>query len=351
MYHLPVLCNEIHAFAQKYLANKREVLIVDGTLGDGGHTLSLLDALPQAKLLAFDCDREMLQRSMQRFHAQGLPYLAACEFSGSLKTLLTQARILVFHESFHKIAHYLHAMEQGADLILLDLGLAMYHFKEAKRGFSYQDEQLDMRLDHSRMQFEARHILLRASWQELRDMFLAFGEEKYASLISRAIVKARQQRPLESARELAELVRSVIAKKQHRNRKTTKSKRHKGNPASHTKIHAATRVFQALRIAVNQELSILRESLANLPPCLEQGGLFLVIAFHSLEDRLVKQSFRSVAMPAHRKGSEKANYVIVSPKAIVPKEEEIRANKASRSARLRIMYCQKAKKNMYQIQR
>ncbi len=296
--HIPVLYHEVLQF----LAPKSGRRYVDGTVGAGGHAWGILEAsAPSGLLLGFDRDPQAL--------ALAADYLAPFG-----------ERVRLIHASFASLLTVLH--QQGweqVDGILLDLGLSSMQLDTPERGFSFQqDAPLDMRFDPS-TPVTAADLINTLSEGELADLFYRYGEEPAARRIAHAIVRAR---PLHTTAELAHLVEGLIPRR---------------GP-----IHPATRVFQALRIAVNRELEALEQVLPQAVQALAPGGRLVVIAFHSLEDRIVKEFFRRESrdclcpprQPLCTCG-HRATLHILTPKPVVPGAEEIARNSRARSARLR----------------
>lgn len=327
-YHPSVLLAEVRAAAARACASVppgEGLWIVDGTLGDAGHALQLLADFPAARLFACDRDPEMLERARARLQA------AAPD------------RFTLERSNFEGLPDLLAARGVAAQFLLLDLGVSMFHFRGAARGFSYTDESLDMRLGPDSGGRTAADLLNQADERELLRIFREYGEEPLAGRFARAIVA---RRPIASARDLAALCASLVPRPAGRS--SYKSGKTGGRRAS--SIHPATRIFQALRIAVNDELGAIERTLPRLPACLAPGGALAVISFHSLEDRLVKTALREIGTPLRperdterrrRYGkadpSADADFVIWTPRPIEPGAEEIEANPASRSARLRVL--------------
>ncbi len=298
--HQPVLYHEVlDALAP---VSGRDYL--DGTLGAGGHAEGILKAsAPQGRLLGLDLDPEALAISRQRL----LPF---------------EARIHIQQASYRLAPDILH--ELGWDAvhgILLDLGVSSMQVDRPHRGFSFAEEgPLDMRFN-PQMGFTAADLVNRLSEEELADVIWQFGEERYSRRIARTIVAAR---PIHTTDELATLIRNSLP-------------RYGGH------IHPATRTFQALRIATNKELETLETSLPGLVNCLEPGGRIVIISFHSLEDRIVKQFFRKESkdcicppeQPVCTCG-HKASLKVLTRKPVTPSKKEVQENPRSRSARLRI---------------
>ncbi len=282
--HVSVMPRESLSF----LALEPGMTVVDGTLGGGGHTRLLAEAIgPTGRVIAIDRDPAAIER-------------AASELAG-LPIRFAQA-------NFRDLPEVLDAVELDAvDAVLLDVGLSSDQLADRSRGFSYEsDGPLDLRFDPTEGE-PAWRLVNRLRPETLADLIYEFGEERYSRRIARKIAKVRERQPIESARDFAKLVTSAIPRQ---------------SPPS--RIHPATRTFQALRIAVNEELKSLRIALERIPDCLRSGGRLVVISFHSLEDRLVKTAFRS---------PQTWNRLTRSP--LEPQADEVAANPRSRSARLR----------------
>jgi 16S rRNA (cytosine1402-N4)-methyltransferase len=285
--HIPVLPAEV----LHYLDPQPGQVIVDATFGGGGHAKLIAERLlPGGRLIALDRDAEMIERG--RHLLQGLP-------------------AVFYHAGFDQLAEVLQAagVAQVAqvDGVLADLGICSDQLDEAERGFSFQASgPLDMRLDRSGGE-PASALLRRLGERELADLIFQFGEERCSRRIARKIVETRRHSPLETTDQLADLVRSCVP-------------RQKGRHA----IDPATRTFQALRIAVNDELGALDRLLAELPRFLKPGGRAVVISFHSLEDRRVKQAF-----------ADRDRWETLTRKPVQATEDEERNNPRARSAKLR----------------
>jgi 16S rRNA (cytosine1402-N4)-methyltransferase len=305
--HVPVLFQE----TLQALAVRPSGRFIDGTLGGGGHALGILKAsAPDGKLLALDTDAVAVTRASERLESEGFG-----------------ARVVLVHRSFADLGRVAreHGFD-GVDGVLLDLGLSSDQLADESRGFSFSSIGLDMRFDLSRGQ-PASTLVNELSAKELADVLYRYGEERASRRIARAIVAAR---PLKSAQQLAEVVKRASS-----SRPSLKGERR-------SKIHPATRTFQALRIAVNDELSALESALPQVIELLHSGGRLVVITFHSLEDRIVKDFFRTesrdcicppgqpVCICGHR-----ATLKIVTAKPVGPSAVEVSANPRARSAKLR----------------
>jgi 16S rRNA (cytosine1402-N4)-methyltransferase len=285
---VPVLPAEV----LRLLAPAPGQTVVDATLGAGGHVRLLAAAVaPAGRLIGLDRDAAML--------ALARPGLEA---AGGVRVTLHQA-------NFDRLRDVLDELGVPAvDAVLADLGVCSDQLDTPGRGFSFQQEgPLDMRLDPGSGE-PAAGLVRRLNERDLADLFWRYGEERFSRRIARRIVEARRREPLATTHQLAELVRRCVPRPRGR------------RPA----IDPATRVFQALRIAVNDELGALERLLAALPDCLKPGGRAAVISFHSLEDRRVKQAFR-----------DRERWEVLTPKPVQATEEEVRGNPRARSAKLR----------------
>ena len=269
------------------LAVKPGGLYVDGTVGLGGHAAAILEKSgPHGRLLGFDRDEQALAAAAERLAPFG-------------------ARARLAHADYRDVPRALGP--QKADGILLDLGVSSLQLDDPARGFSFRAEgPLDMRMDQSRGE-SAADVVNRTREDELADIIYRFGEERASRRIARAIVEARRLSRLRTTTELAAVVRRAAGR---------------GRPG----LDPATRTFQALRIHVNRELDGLGAALRALASCLAPGGRLAVIAFHSLEDREVKQTFRALG----REG-----FVVLTRRPIRPGLDEVGRNPRARSARLR----------------
>lgn len=268
---------------------------LDGTAGAGGHAAGIAERVgPTGLLVAADADPRMLAEAAARLRA--FPWVRPV------------------HADFSELGRLREAAGgRPFDGMLLDLGLSSLQLDDPSRGFSFRaDGPLDMRRDPAAGGPDAREILRRAGERELADIFYRFGEERHSRRIARAIVERRHREPIERTSQLADLVLRAVPGR--------------GRP---WRIHPATRVFQALRIAVNRELESLSAFLDRFVEHLAPGGRVAVISFHSLEDRLVKVAFRK-----HSTGAA-ASLAVITRKPIVPGDEEIGRNPRAGSAKLR----------------
>lgn len=293
--HIPVLLNEVIEYLnpEPNLRPSSRTSFIDGTVGQGGHATALLERVtpvvrqPGGRLLAMDRDASNLAIAKERLSGFG-------------------DSVVFIHDSYAKVK--LHAKAHGfaqVDGILLDLGFSSAHVDDPSRGFSFQtDGPLDMRYDCSRG-MTAADVVNTWDEDELARIFRQYGEEPKARAIAQAIVAQRKERPFERTLQLSECVCKIIPRC--------------------WKIHPATRVFQALRIAVNDELGELEMALPDLVHLLKPGGRLAIISFHSLEDRLVKTFMK-----------ECPDLEVVTRRPVVPKREEVKRNPRARSAKLRV---------------
>ena len=283
--HAPVLPAEVMSF----LAVRPGMRVVDGTLGGGGHTRLLADAVgPDGLVIAIDRDPAAIDRGADEL--AGLPVRFAQANYCDLPEVLDALSI------------------DAVDAVLLDVGLSSDQLADHDRGFSFDaDGPLDLRFDPTEGE-PAWRIVNRMKPESLADIIYEFGEERHSRRIARRIAAVREKQPIHSAREFARIVMSAIPR-QH--------------PPS--RIHPATRTSQALRIAVNQELKSLRIALERIPQRLVPGGRLAVISFHSLEDRLAKQAFRNRQV-----------WECLTKSPVEAGPEEVAANPRSRSAKLRV---------------
>jgi 16S rRNA (cytosine1402-N4)-methyltransferase len=281
--HIPVLPEEV----LRWLAPQPGQVLVDATVGAGGHARLLAErVLPGGQVLGLDRDPAMLELARQQL--TGLPVVLIQANFADLRQVLDERHI------------------SRVDGVLADLGFSSDQLEDPSRGLSFLREgPLDMRFNPAEGE-PAGQLLQRLGERELAELFWRYGEERFSRRIARQIVRQRQRQPVQTTTQLAELIRRCVPR----------SRRHPIDPA--------TRVFQALRIAVNDELGALERLLRALPQCLRPGGRAVFISFHSLEDRLVKQTFRR--QPFWKE---------LTRKPIPATEEEIRRNPRARSARLR----------------
>ncbi|GAA3616206.1 16S rRNA (cytosine(1402)-N(4))-methyltransferase RsmH [Secundilactobacillus similis] len=306
-HHLTVLLNE----AVEALQIKPDGIYVDCTLGGGGHTGEILKRLTTGRLYAFDQDQTAIDyNTEQRADA------------------IADQRLVLIHANFRAIKSELAARGvTGVDGIVYDLGVSSPQFDDAQRGFSYRyDAPLDMRMDQT-ASLTAREVVNDWSYQDLVRIFYRYGEEKFSKQIARKIESQRQVAPIETTEQLVEVIKDGIP---------AAARRHGGHPAK--------KVFQAIRIAVNDELSALEDSLEQALTLLNPGGRISVITFQSLEDRLVKTMFKEQSsLPELPAGLPvvpaelQPDFKLVTRKPILPNEEELAENHRAHSAKLRVI--------------
>ena len=294
--HISVLLNE----SIESLNIKGNGKYIDATLGYAGHSSEILRRLEkEGFLFAFDQDEEAVKFSTEKLN----------KINSNFK---------IFHTNFKNMKEYI---DEKVDGILFDLGVSSPQLDETERGFSYHnDAPLDMRMD-KRQKLTAYDVVNNYDIEKLIKIFYEYGEEKYSRNIAREIIK---NRPINTTLELAEIIKSSVPEK-YRN-----------------SAHPARKVFQAIRIEVNQELEILEQALLDAFSLLNSGGRISVITFHSLEDRIVKNVFKKLTeedevskkLPT-TKTNQKAK--LITKKPIIPSEEELEKNRRSRSAKLRVI--------------
>lgn len=290
MNHFPVLYQEV----LEGLAPQAGQIFVDGTLGAGGHAKGIATQLgSNGCLYAFDSDESAIELAKSNL----------ADFSN----------VVYCHHNFAEMKQVLDQKKvKGVNGILLDIGVSSMQIDQAERGFSFRDEKeglLDMRMNRSRG-LTVSEYLKRVSKAELENVIKEYGEERYFKRIANAICTEREKRKIMTTKELAEIIRYAI-------------------PGPKGKIDKATRTFQALRIKINEELEVLKKVIPDAVNLLSPGGKLAIITFHSLEDRIVKWSFREL--------QDEKKIRILTKKPLLPSENELRENARSRSAKLRIL--------------
>ncbi|MFH1452843.1 MAG: 16S rRNA (cytosine(1402)-N(4))-methyltransferase RsmH [Armatimonadota bacterium] len=302
--HNPVLVNEVVDF----LKIKKDGIYVDATLGGGGYTLKILSQTgPCGVIVGIDQDEEAIEAFKQR----------------NIKS----KNVVLVKDNFKNVKRVIQSLKINAvNGIVFDLGVSTHHIYYGSRGFSFSREgPLDMRMDKEG-EVTAEDIVNDLSAEELGKIFSEYGEERFSKRIAGGIVRERENQRIKTTGELVKVIGKYVPSKQ-----------------KHGRIHFATRVFQALRIAVNSELSCLEEAVKSSIDVLEAGGRIVVVAYHSLEDRIVKTVFKTESgkcmcppgIPVCMCGSENSRLKIITRKPVTPTEEEIKGNPKSRSARLR----------------
>lgn len=303
--HVSVLLNE----SIEFLNVHDNGIYVDGTLGGGGHAYKLLSSNSTCRLIGIDQDKEAIEAAKRRLDVFG-------------------SRVTAVNNNFCRIKDILKSLHQDKiDGALLDLGVSSYQLDNAERGFSYMhNAPLDMRMnkENAKTAFDVINLYTE---EQLCKVFFEYGEEKWSKRIAEFIVREREKKPIETTFELVEIIKAAIPK----------SARLEGG-------HPAKRIFQAVRIEVNNELGILEQALRDFADVLESGGRLAVITFHSLEDRIVKKTFASLAtgctcpkeFPVCVCGNV-PKVRIITKKPVLPDKGETEANSRSKSAKLRVV--------------
>lgn len=291
--HISVLLKE----SIQGLNLKDNSVVVDATFGGGGHTREILKNFKNVKVIAFDTDKDAYKRAWKNITGY-------------------EDRIIFKNLNFKDIKKGLSEEKiEEVDGVLFDLGISSDQLDQVDRGFSFlRDEKLLMTMKENPTDEDITAYEIVNTWEEssLADIIYGYGEEKYARRIARNIVEARQIKPIETTFDLVNIINSSVPIKYQKG-----------------KIHPATKTFQALRIAVNDELRVLEEGLKNALEVTKKDGRIAVITFHSLEDRIVKNFFRDNA--------KEGKLVLINKKPIVPSIEEIKSNRRARSAKLRVI--------------
>lgn len=302
--HIPVMLNEV----LDGLNIKENGIYIDGTLGGAGHSTEIVKKLTTGMLIGIDQDENAIKKSKK----------VLADYSD---------RVIFVHDNFRNIDKILNRLEiKKVDGILLDLGVSSHQFDEGERGFSYRkDASLDMRMDRSNS-FSAWDVVNKYNEKQLEEVLWNFGQEKWAKRIAKFIVEERKEASIDTTYELVTIIKKAIPKKV----------RSKGG-------HPGRKTFQAIRIEVNKELDILKESILNGNKVLNKKGRLCIITFHSLEDRIVKRTFKYLnkdcicppEFPICTCDKTK-DLNILTRKPATPGKEEIGTNPRSRSAKLRI---------------
>lgn len=289
MEHYPVLHREVLKFFKE---NITDGIIVDATVGGGGHSKILLENLPNIFIIGIDKDDEALKKANEKLK----------KFKGRYKLVKSPFK------DIDKVLKDLKISQISG--CLFDFGVSIFQLKE-DRGFSFQREEfLDMRMDKSQ-DLTAYYVVNYYQLKDLEEILKNYGEEKFYKKIAKGIVERRKKKKIETTKELSDLIFNLYPK-----------------PLRHKKIHPATKTFQAIRIEVNKELDEIKEALPKAIDILDNGGIIQTISFHSLEDRIVKNIFKE------QKKLKKLE--ILTKKPIIPSIDEIRENPPSRSAKLRV---------------
>ena len=285
--HKPVMIKEVLSFIPE-----NSNIVVDATLGEGGHTKAMLDL--NLEVYGFERDKNILEIAKKR--------------------LSNYKKFYYYNNTYDKMIDSLPKNIIGnVDFILYDLGVSMFHFKKAKRGFSFnENNKLDMRLGINKI--NAYEVINKYEKKDLERIFKEYGEIKNYSKLAEIIIKERNKKNIETTKELENIIF-------HNSDKSKK----------YGKINPATLIFQAIRIEVNDELNILKKSIENIKNILKKYGVVVIISYHSLEDRIVKRFFKDNEKTKNKDGIFK----LLNSKVLKPTNEEIKLNIASRSAKLR----------------
>jgi 16S rRNA (cytosine1402-N4)-methyltransferase len=290
--HIPVLAKTL----AEQINLPQDAVMVDATIGHGGHSFLFGRTLgPGASIVGLDIDKKSVRRAQSR-----------------LKDLA--CRVILIHSNFSKIADCLHNEGiDSVDFILADLGVCSAQLSDVEMGLSFQSNMpLDMRFD-KRLKTTAADIVNKADEKSLADLIYRFGQDRASRRIARFIARHRRSEQITTTSQLAQIICRALAQPTRKRR---------------PRIHPATRTFQALRIAVNNELENLEMLLTSAPQILKKNGYIAVISYHSLEDRIVKNNFKQ--------NEKESVYSVITKKPIVPTPEEIAENRRARSAKLRI---------------
>ena len=303
--HISVLFEE----TIKGLNLKSGGIYVDGTLGGGGHSLGMLKSCPDIKLIGIDQDKEAISAAKKRL----------ADF---------ESQVSFVNRNFSDIKNILNELNVDAiDGAVLDLGVSSYQLDNAERGFSYmRNSRLDMRMNTDNPK-SAYEVINEYSKEELMRIFYDYGEEKWSARIAEFIVEKRAKKPVETTFELVDIIKAAIPKK-----------------ARSDGSHPAKRIFQAVRIEVNNELGILKDTISDIVDVLKPGGRLAIITFHSLEDRIVKTAYQEKATGCICPKSfpvcvcnRQPVVKLINKKPILPSEQEEIDNSRSKSAKLRIL--------------
>lgn len=290
--HIPVLADTL----AEHISLPPDAVMVDATIGQGGHSFLFGKTLgPKAVIVGFDVDNDAVRLAQSKLEE------LAC-------------KVILVGSNFSHLSEKLHEFGiEKVDFVLADLGVSSAQLADADFGLSFQTNMpLDMRLD-KRLQRTAADIVNKVNEKTLADLIYEFGEDRASRRIARFIVRQRRIEPITTTGQLAQIVCRALGRKK---------------PGRRSRIHPATRTFQALRIAVNDELGSLKQLLASVPDLLKKDGYVAIISFHSLEDRLVKFDFKQNASAG--------TYRILTKKPIVPTRDQVLENRRARSAKLRI---------------
>ena len=302
--HISVLLNE----SISSLNLDEDSIIVDATLGYGGHSSNILDRINKGYLFAFDQDSEAIRHSTSRLNAIGTNFT------------IIKSNFVYMKRELEKLG------VKEVDGILFDLGVSSPQLDETERGFSFHhDAKLDMRMDREQ-KLSAYEVINEYSKEDLARIFYKYGEDKFANNIAKKIVEARKSKPIETTLELVEIIKTAVPMKFRKDK------------------HPARQIFQAIRIEVNHELDVIEPALEQALSLIKVGKRVAVITFHSLEDRIVKNYFKEKCKVDEKvKGMPNIpdeylpDFKLVLSKAIIPSDEEIKINPRARSSKLRVI--------------
>lgn len=314
--HVSVMLEEVVDFLNPRPGN----VYIDGTLGGGGHSEAMARrVLPDGMIVSMDRDLAAIDRTEKRLHEVFQ--------DGKANSKENPFPIRFVHANYRYFDNALDLLKiDQVDGFLLDLGLSSDQLADRRRGFSFEsDGPLDLRFDDTEGP-TAAELLTKLREDEIADLIYQYGEERFSRRIARQIVERNQAGlPIKTAAELAELVRRCVPKSKNQGRMRADRQKQDKHGGRLIAIDPATRTFQALRIAVNDELGSLQSVLENAPKRMKPGAVMAVISFHSLEDRIVKQAFR-----------DDPRWEVVTKKPVLPSDKEIERNPRSRSAKLRV---------------
>lgn len=308
--HRPVMLEEVLV----WLKPRPGGIYLDGTIGAGGHSEAILEATaPDGRIIGLDRDAFAVALARERLALFGD------------RVLIMQAE----HKDVEEVLRNVTPRGHGIDGGVLDLGVSSMQVDQPARGFSFMaDGPLDMRMDQ-RESRTAADLVNRLPEQDLMRMLFEYGEERYARRIARAIIRRRERDPILTTLALVDVLRGTVP------------------PAYlHGRLHFATRTFQALRIAVNRELDDLGASLRSFAGCLRPGGRLVVLSFHSLEDRIVKHTFRALEKGDRSAPAVSDEFAVLTKRPLTPSARECAENPRARSAKLRVLECRERRESM-----
>ncbi len=286
--HIPVMVDIVI----KYFSENKGKVFVDATLGCGGYAKKILENCKESFVIGIDCDINAINYTKEY-----------------LKDYIDKKRLVLINTSYINIKDVINNLGlESIDGVVFDLGMSTLQLR-TNRGFSFSDEKLDMRMSQKDNSITAESIVNTFREDQLADIFYNYGEERYSRIVSKYICEYRKSKKIVSARELSELIKNKLGKFYYK-----------------SKIHPATKIFQALRIFVNNELSNIEQGVSNSIELLNSSGICVCVSFHSLEDRIVKNIFK-----------KRDDCKILTKKPLIASQEEVKINPASRSAKLRVV--------------